>query len=309
MRPRARGIVAAAYGVVSRTPLPERPVEVAPGITFPGYIVHYAEAGAGEAATFLGRMPDLLDVRGKSVLDLGCGLGGLCVEVARRGARRVLGVDVGRPGIEYARWSLAQHGDRPPVEFRVYGGDPDELAGERFDAVLSKDSFERYRLPPSVPDLETMAERMADRLETDGLLAMRLGPLWKAPYGGHIDSWLPWAHLLFPEEIIFDRYRRARLPGKTARTFQEGVGVNRTTLGHFRDVMDSTRLERMYFAANVGDSRAIKAVRTLSRVPRLEEFFTHNVYGIWRRPAGWQPRHVGPGGPCRPPPSGAARGE
>jgi SAM-dependent methyltransferase len=289
VRPRARAL-AAAYGIASRRPLPEQPVEVAPGTSFPGYLVHYAEVSAGEAAAFLGRMPDWLDLRGKSVLDVGCGLGELCLEAARRGARRVVGVDVGRPGIEYARWSLGQRAQRPPVELRAYGGDPDELAGERFDVVLSKDSFERYKLPPSVPGLHAMAERMADRLAPDGLLAMRLGPLWKAPYGGHIDAWLPWAHLLFPEDVIFERYRRDRLPGKTARTFEEGVGVNRTTLRRFVDVMDATRLERLHFATNVGDSRAIKAVRALSRVPGAEELFTQNVYGVWRRPAGWQRR-------------------
>ena len=289
-RPRARAAVAAAYRAVSRPPLPEERVEVAPGVSFAGYLVHYAEAGAGEAAAFFDRMPSWLDVRGKSVLDVGCGLGGLCVEAARRGARKVLGVDVGRPGIEYARWSLSQRSDRLPVEFRPYGGDPDELGGERFDVVLSKDSFERYKLPPSVPDLHAMAERMADRLEPDGLLAVRLGPLWRAPYGGHLDSWLPWAHLLFPEEVIFERYRRARLPGKTARTFEEGVCVNRTTLSRFRAVMDATRLERLHFATDVGDGRAIRAMRALSRLPGAEELFAQNAYGIWRRPSPWQRR-------------------
>jgi SAM-dependent methyltransferase len=285
-----RRVAAAAYRAVSRPPLPEELVEVAPGVSFPGYLVHYGEASGPEAATFFERMPGWLDLRGKAVLDLGCGLGALCLEAARRGARSVLGVDVGRPGIEYARWQLAQQADRPPVEFRVYGGDPDELAGERFDVVLCKDSFERFRLPPSVPGLATMAERIADRLETHGLLAIRLGPVWKAPYGGHIDSWLPWAHLVFPEEVIFDRYRETRLPGKTARTFETGVGVNRTTLRRFRSVMDATRLEPLHLATNVSDSIAVQAMRTVSRVPGLEEYFTQNLYGIWRRPSGWQPR-------------------
>lgn len=286
MRPRARAVVAAAYRAVSRPPLPEQPVEVAPGTSFPGYLVHYGAAGAREAETFFARMPDWLDLRGKSVLDLGCGLGALCEQAARRGARRVLGVDVGRPGIEYGRWRLAQRADRPPVELRVYGGDPDELAGERFDVVLCKDSFERFRLPPGVRDFEAMAARIADRLEAHGLLAMSLGPVWKAPYGGHIDSSLPWAHLVFPEEVIFDRYRETRLPGKTARSFEEGVGVNRMTLRRFRDVMDATRLERLHFATNVSDRTAVKAMRALGRVPGLAEFFTQNVYGVWRRSGG-----------------------
>jgi SAM-dependent methyltransferase len=285
VRPRVRQLVAAAYRAVSRPPLPEELAEVEPGMTFPGYIVHYGEAGPREAETFLGRMPAWLDLRGRSVLDIGCGLGSLCMEAARRGARRVLGVDTGQPGIEYARWRLGKESGSPPVEFRVYGGDPDEIGGERFDVVLSKDSFERYHLRGRVDDFESMAGHMAARLEDDGVLAMRLGPLWKAPYGGHIDSWLPWAHLIFPEDVIFERYRATR-PGKTARTFDEGVGVNQLTLSRFRAVMDSVGLECLHFATNVGDRRAVKTMRALSRLPGLEEFLTQNVYGIWRRPAG-----------------------
>ncbi len=287
MRPRVRKIVAAGYAAVSRRPLPEQSVQVAPGTTFPGYIVHYGEVGPWEAETFFRRMPTWLDLRGKSVLDVGCGLGALCMEAARRGARRVVGVDIGRPGIEYARWRLGPEPDSPTVEFRLYGGDPDEIGGERFDLVLSKDSFERYHLRPPVRGLQAMAERMVDRLEDGGLLVMRLGPLWKAPYGGAIDSWLPWAHLIFPEDVIFDRYRATRRPGKTARTFDEGGGVNQLTLSQFRGVMDSLGLECLHFATNVSESRAVKTMRALSRLPGLEEFFTQNVHGIWRRPPGW----------------------
>lgn len=287
MRPLAWRAAAAACRAVSRPPLPEEVVEVAPGTSFPGYIVHYGEAGPPEAEAFFRRMPGWLDLRGKSVLDIGCGLGAVCIEAARRGARRVLGVDTGRPGIEYARWRLRQERESAPIEFRVYDGDPDQIGGERFEVVISKDSFERYHLRPPVHDFEAMAERIADRLTAGGLLATRLGPLWKAPYGGHIDSWLPWAHLLFPEEVIFDRYRETR-PGKTARTFDEGVGVNRLTLSRFRAVMEATRLERLHFATNVGESRAIATMRRLSRLPGLEEFFTQNVYGVWRRPVGWE---------------------
>jgi SAM-dependent methyltransferase len=288
VRPRIRQIVAAVYKAVSRSPLPEELVEVEPGVTFPGYIVHYGEVGPREAETFLDRMPAPIDLRGKSVLDIGCGLGSLCIEAARRGARRTLGVDTGRPGIEYARWRLGKEAGLPPVEFRLYGGDPDELGSERFDVVLSKDSFERYHFRPPVDGFRSMAERMAGRLEDGGLLAMRLGPLWKAPYGGHIDAWLPWAHLIFPEDVIFERYRATRAPGKTARTFDEGVGVNKLTLSRFRAVMDSVGLECLHFATNVGDRRAVRTIRALSRLPGLEEFLAHNVYGIWRRPVGWR---------------------
>jgi 2-polyprenyl-3-methyl-5-hydroxy-6-metoxy-1,4-benzoquinol methylase len=167
MRSRLRRLAAVTYRMVSRAPLPEEQVEVEPGTAFAGYQVHYGDAGAREAETFFQRMPDWLDLRAKSVLDVGCALGILCLEAARRGARRVLGVETGQPGIEYARWRLRREDGSLPVEFRLYAGDPDELGDERFDVVLCKDSFERFRLRPPVGDFETMAERMADRLHPD----------------------------------------------------------------------------------------------------------------------------------------------
>jgi 2-polyprenyl-3-methyl-5-hydroxy-6-metoxy-1,4-benzoquinol methylase len=284
LRPATRKLVARLYDAAAQGPVPEDRVEVAPGVIFPAYLVNYAGLGRREAHSFLERMPSWLEFQGKSVLDVGCGAGSLCMEVARRGADRVFGVDTGRPLIEFALWQQGQEAEPFPVEFRAYGGNLEELGDETFDIILSKDSFERYTPRPGMPGPEAMARRMVERMKVGGLLVMRLGPLWKAPYGGHIESWLPWAHLAFPESIIFEHYRRVRPPGKTACTFEDGVGVNRMTLARLRCIMDSTGLEQLHFATNVGRSRAIKVVRILSRVPGLREAFTQNVYGVWRKP-------------------------
>ncbi len=132
-----------------------------------------------------------------------------------------------------------------------------------------------------------MVRDMAERLVDGGLLAIGFGPLWKAPYGGHIDVRVPWVHLVFPEEVIFDEFRRTRPPGYTARTFEEGTGVNRMTLARFRAVMEASGLEQRRLDTNVGTSRAFKGMRAIQRVPGLREYGTQNAYGIWRRPAGW----------------------
>jgi len=53
---------------------------------------------------------------------------------------------------------------------------------------------------------------MKQYLKQDGLLVIGFSPLWKAPYGGHIRfmTKLPWAHLIFPEEVIMAERRRFR---------------------------------------------------------------------------------------------------
>jgi 2-polyprenyl-3-methyl-5-hydroxy-6-metoxy-1,4-benzoquinol methylase len=286
MRTRTRKPLALAYRAVSRPPAGEVPVEVAPGLTVPEYVVSHdnAEQGQHEARRFFARLEPWLDVSGKTVLDVGCGAGYLCVEAARRGATRVVGVDIAEHWLALGRVHLETHDDvKQRVSLRPYAGNPSELAAEQFDVVLSKDSFEHYGADPSTPTAEGMVEAMAGLLRPGGRLAIGFAPLWKAPYGGHIDSWLPWAHLIFPEGIIFDEFRRVRPPGKTARTFEEGVRVNRMTLARFTDMMNRSGLVCLHFATNVSDHPAAKAMSVLSRVPALREFMTVNAYGVWGR--------------------------
>jgi 2-polyprenyl-3-methyl-5-hydroxy-6-metoxy-1,4-benzoquinol methylase len=285
VRQRTRRVVARAYAAVSKAPHPAEPVEISPGVTFPGYLVEYGKAAPRQAVTFLDRLQPWVDVRDRSVLDVGCGVGAVCLEAARRGARRVLGVDVAADAIRYARAMLAADHHSWPVEYLAYGGDPDELDEERFDIVISKDAMTYYGTRPGSPDAEAMVGRMAGRLRDGGLLAMRAAPLWKAPYGGRLDSWLPWAHLIFPEPIIFERYRLDRGPTKTATTFEEGLGVNRMTLERLRSIMRGSGLECLHFATNVSRHPAAKALRRLARVPWLEEYCTQNALGVWRRRA------------------------
>lgn len=72
-----------------------------------------------ETPALLSLLPDL---SGKAVLDLGCGMGGHCAEFIRRGAARVVGVDIsekmlaaartenGHPRIEYLRLPMEEIG-------------------------------------------------------------------------------------------------------------------------------------------------------------------------------------------------------
>jgi SAM-dependent methyltransferase len=82
----------------------------------------------GEAA-----MDALGSVAGAAVLDVGCGTGATSVELVRRGAQEVLGVDLSAPMVEAAR---AGH-TAPALRFAV--GDVLELEDrDRFDVIYSR---------------------------------------------------------------------------------------------------------------------------------------------------------------------------
>jgi magnesium-protoporphyrin O-methyltransferase len=103
--------------------------------------------------TLLDWLPD--DLRGRRLLDVGCGTGMLALEAAKRGAE-VTAIDLSPTLVGLAR-------DRLPgnlsVDFRV--GDMLDPALGRFDHVVSMDSLIHYKAGDMVRALKLLTERTA----------------------------------------------------------------------------------------------------------------------------------------------------
>ena len=92
-------------------------------------------------------------VAGKSVLDIGCGSGIYSVDFARRGARRVLGVDFSGNMLELARQEAAKH-DANACEFLQANFQELEVA-EPFDIAIAIGVFDY------LPDPQTFLNKMS----------------------------------------------------------------------------------------------------------------------------------------------------
>ena len=251
------------------------------------YFEEQFEAGFSSADRFFARLPtDLRDFRGKSVLDYGCGGGSNCVWAAQQGAAHVVGADI--QDLELPRRKLAR--DFPDLVDRIefcQVTDGSELGDERFDIVFSKNTFEH------VEDPAAYVAAMRSAVAPGGTLVIGFSPLWKSPWGGHIGfmTLFPWAHLIFPEDVIMAERKRFR-PDEDARCFEEIVGgLNRMTLARFHDIMDASGLERQYFVVNAGEQArsrvrvwVLRAMKVLGRVPGLREYFAFSVHSVWQRP-------------------------
>jgi len=98
------------------------------------------------------------DLRGKRVLDAGCGTGALAIEAARRGAE-VTAIDLSRTLVDLARERAPGEFSDGSIDFRV--GDMSAPALGRFDHVVGMDSLIHYRAPDMaqvVADLAVRAE-------------------------------------------------------------------------------------------------------------------------------------------------------
>lgn len=91
------------------------------------------------------------DLRGKTVLDIGCNAGFYSLEMKRRGAERVLGIDTDEHYLAQARFAAAVVG--ADIEFRRMPLWEIAALGERFDVVLFMGVLYHLRHPLLALDL------------------------------------------------------------------------------------------------------------------------------------------------------------
>lgn len=98
------------------------------------------------------------DLSGKSVLDIGCNAGFYSLEMKRRGAARVLGIDSDERYLEQGRLAAEVAGE--DIEFRLLDVYNVGALGERFDLVIFMGVLYHLRHPLLALDL--IREHVAD---------------------------------------------------------------------------------------------------------------------------------------------------
>ena len=177
------------------------------------------------------------EVRNKVVVDFGCGEGHEVIELAERGAGRVVGLETWPRWIASATDRVAAAGlaDRCRITERWSWSDP------RADVIISLDSFEHYEDPPGI------LQAMHRILKPGGVVLVAFGPPWCHPYGGHLFSVFPWAHLLFSEHAMVTW--RTGLPGKEPKTSLLDAGINRMTVARFERLVAASPFRFRSFEA------------------------------------------------------------
>jgi SAM-dependent methyltransferase len=161
----------------------------------------------------------LEEVRGRDVLDFGCGVGNEAVELANT-ARSVYGLDIVEGSLARARERAEAAGVSDKCFFT------NVPPRHKVDVIISLDSFEHF------DDPEAILSVMYDLLRPGGRVVASFGPTWYHPYGGHLFSIFPWAHLIFTERALIRWRSDIRSDGATRFNEVEG-GLNQMTIRRF----------------------------------------------------------------------------
>lgn len=168
-------------------------------------------------------------IAGKVVIDFGCGEGADAIEMAQRGAKRVIGIDIREDILQAAREKALNEGVQETCTFI-------SSTNETADIVVSVDAFEHFADPAEILCI------MSTLLNPGGELLVSFGPTWHHPLGGHLFSVFPWAHLIFSEQALI-RWRSTFKTDGAIRFSEVAGGLNQMTIAKFEQLVANSPLQ------------------------------------------------------------------
>ena len=160
----------------------------------------------------------LPDLKGKSVLDLGCGYGVNCKDFIKKGAARVVGIDLSEKMLEIAEKESVDE----KIEYRKMSMTDIDCISEKFDLIYSSLAI-HY-----IEDFADLAQKLYERLNDGGtLLFSQEHPIITAT----LDGKGHWNRNENGEKVTYT-FSHYGMPGKREHHwFVDGVVIYHRTMG------------------------------------------------------------------------------
>jgi SAM-dependent methyltransferase len=248
-----------------------------------------------EAYAVCRRFAPYLDLVGKRVLELGCGLGGKLLFYRQSGAAHVLGLDIEAEYLKIARRCLSEHIGvdlAPPLTLGRAEALP--FAADSFDVIMATYTFEHLERPF---DVILDCGRV---LRPGGRLFISFPPFY-SPWGAHLTDWIhfPWGQVVFSQRALMSAALRVetesggqeRLP-PFARVHLAGAErfphVRRLTVAAFERMSKNGSLRVLMRKRLPVDGKALGPLASLPcllvSVPVICEVLTGNVVCVLEKP-------------------------
>jgi len=245
----------------------------------------FLQSRLDQGTAFLRDLTSPEDLRGRRVLDAGCGMGDRTVATVLGGAERAVGMDTDPEKLHWARL-LAQRNDAR-AGFLLGSIESIPCRKESFDLVLLLDVIEHLDRP-----LEALAE--VHRVLRPGGRVLITFPPYNSPWGAHLTEHvrIPWAHLLCPEDQLLQLWRdihngkeargEVRTGARRARCIMDADsitelwGLNRMTIQRFVSLLPKVSLE----LASIRFHTPAALAAPLTRSSSLREYIVTRVSAL-----------------------------
>jgi ubiquinone/menaquinone biosynthesis C-methylase UbiE len=238
----------------------------------------YFQKGQQDNKKYWRRLGGMPNFKGKRVLDIGCGWGALCIDIAARDAAEVVGIDLAARRVDFAKANLQQNFIElaPLVHFQstpIQALEQDSY----FDVIVSKDTFEH------IHELDEVIEHAYRLLKPGGVLITGFGPLYHSMYGDHksTQAVLPWFHLIIPERLLIKRLNKRMVAQVNSI---KDLGLNMMSYKDYEACFNRSLFDIEFYAVNASDNWVVKFFNLLRRIPGLTKYFTQSIYCIMRKP-------------------------
>jgi SAM-dependent methyltransferase len=204
-------------------------------------------------------------LRGRRILDVGCGDMLTDFGLLNAGADNIVGLDLADTiDLHAVHQRLVNHGIQPPqnysgqIVYQGYNGTDFPFPDESFEMVFSWGVFEH------VADVPRVLAEMYRVLQPDGLALIVVYPWYPCVYGSHLSDFIdePFFHLKWDHQTIRRQLDASVLdhPGRKAmidRVWPHFVALNRYSAARFHDEVRKTRFfvhrcELTTFAQDLG---------------------------------------------------------
>lgn len=224
------------------------------------------------------------EIRNKSILEIGCGHGGISVFLAVNGATSVTGIDLNVTNLDYAKMFKSKIeqdlgiAKGLPVEFVEMSAYEMQFPDESFDVVIADNVFEHFMEPQRVLDQSFKV------LKKGGLLIVPKFSSILSKHALHLKNGLkvPWANIFFSERTICNVMVQLAKDNPVLLEYYQGIADNPVKvrdLRKYKDLNDITYTSFKEMARRTGFH--IRGF-TVSPTPYLVGKILHHLPGLNR---------------------------
>lgn len=212
-----------------------------------------------------------IDLKDKTVLDAGCGLGGKTVLYAEMGCKAIFGIDMDENHINYAK-DFSDENDISNSDFMVGNLSTLPFESDTFDIIFLNDVVEHIRKPLLIKTLSE-CKRV---VKTNGQICLEFPP-WTSPFAAHLNIIVPWSHLYLSEDTLIQLARRNESGSRLGKlsNIEHFLELNHITIKEFKEI-----IKKLDFKIINYEEIMLKNLKLLNYIPYYDKYLTSRVVAV-----------------------------